>query len=1067
MTDNHITSFQQRQYYWLQNLDLESSAYTVPLLFTIEGRPDISALRQSYCDLVNTYDVLRMSYHPDKAGLTCIIGNNVSIELPLCKLSDTGNDSLMNEIVAFFDRPFDMKNGPLIRSILFQTESDSFIWCIAIQHSIADLRTKELICQYIGNRYRELNSGNPDSVIKGVSIDDYMNYAQKQNQWILSDAAFKMKEFWKKTLDGYPQNITLPLDYKRPAVLKLQGTVEQISFDLNMSNKIREFSKVNQVTPFLCLLTSYSVLLARLSCQEKIVLGIPFTNRREIENKDIIGCFVNILPIPVDLKEDVTMAECMKAIRQTMLLAHRNQELPAEIIINEVKNEPNTLDHNPVYQVGFTFEPMCSLSLDSCSVLQRYIHHGGSQLDMFATFWEEDNEIKGVFEYNNTLFTKSTVERWAHSFEYLVNNFIESPELPIHKISVTTTEENEMIDSFSVNNMQCISENESFIELFTRSVQKNSSKTAIRFNDRIVTYSELDMISNAVASHLSIDGIGPDQFVGVYMERSPEMLGAMIGIMKAGAAYLPIDPEFPQERIKFIAEDSRLMRVVTSEKFRNSEAFSSDKMIVINNIMLTSTVAVPAVVKISANSAAYMIYTSGSTGNPKGVIITNDNLSNFLMSMINEPGIKNSDIVMAITTISFDIHVLELLVPLVAGASIVLAPRECAIDGSALVKLLNDNSVTVMQATPTTWKMLCSEKWSGSPELLILSGGESLSNELAKQLIAKCKSLYNMYGPTETTVWSTIHKVTDASDQIPIGKPIANTTVVIKDAWGNRASIGCWGELLIGGSGVTRGYHNRDELTKDKFRVETALNNKPDRYYATGDICRMRADGLLECAGRIDNQVKYRGYRIELEEIENVIEKCPGIKNAAVIIHGEKNAALLVAFIVIDNSCKNIETEEIKKYMYQKLPDYMIPSRIISIEAMPLTPNRKVDRKALRTVAVSSEEKRAGSLKLTCDSVTEKKLAEIWTEKLKLDITETNVNFFDAGGNSMLLLLYRECIFTEMKVDIPTTFLLQYATIRSLADYLDSRQKTDTLQEKRERVLNQKRAMKSVARRMP
>jgi polyketide synthase PksJ len=387
--------------------------------------------------------------------------------------------------------------------------------------------------------------------------------------------------------------------------------------------------------------------------------------------------------------------------------------------------------------------------------------------------------------------------------------------------------------------------------------------------------------------------------------------------------------------------------------------------------------------------------------------------------------------------------------------------RECASNGAALKKLIDDYHVSIIQATPTTWKVLCAAGWEGNESLKILCGGEALSQDLAKKLLKRCKCLYNMYGPTETTVWSTFHNVTDATDIIPIGKPIANTIACVVDRWGNICSLGTWGELYIGGAGVSKGYHNREDLTKVKFPVTQLFCSSEQRFYSTGDICRLKNNGILECAGRLDNQIKVRGYRIELEEIEKVIETYPEVSNAAVIVYGEQDSAILVAFVVMQPG-KKFDSFKLKSFLVSKLPEYMVPVRFVTISSIPMTPNKKVDRKYLSTITIPKAEIENKDL---CKNEVEKKLIEIWTDILHLEVSSIDVNFFDAGGNSLLLLTYGDVLLKKMDLNISATTLFQYPTIRSLSQHLRTKGQSNSLAEKNERISLQRKALQAAANR--
>ncbi|MGE5670790.1 MAG: amino acid adenylation domain-containing protein, partial [Fibrobacterota bacterium] len=1038
-------SFQQRQFYLLQNLDPESSAYNIPLVFTIDGSLDIKRFEHTVVTLFSSIDILKSCIKSSNGLLETIPVKDVLTNLHYSDMSSSTPEQIFEYLDRFITKPFTMTDI-LYRTVLIKQEQDSYIWCLVLQHSISDLKTKEKLCELIGELYNNPSTHIPETV------SNYADYVKHQTSWLASDNAVSQKNYWQSVLDPVPKMLMLPVDIPRPSFLKFKGNVVYIEFDPDTTIQIKNCSAQNKVTPFLWLLTSYAIVLGKYANQDYFSIGVPFTNRRDDAFKETIGCFVNTLPVTIDLREPGTLLDLMGSIRKLMLLGHRNQEYPTELIIKNAVHKGSSLDANPVYQAGFTFEPFVKLTLNGCDVNQRYMHHGGSQLDLFATFWEENDCLSGVIEYNSTIYHEQTIERLAENFRHVVVQSLNNPQLNVHQADIVSRNERVLIDSFCKGREQLVSQDSDFVALFKKSVAAFKVKNAVTFLDKLVSYNELDKLSDKIAKRLLDSGIKANQFVGIFLDRSGVMLASIVGVLKAGAAYVPLDPQFPKDRIDFISTDASLAIILTEQKYYDSEVFKKELVINVDSIVNAPENCVFQAPSIQLTDAAYMIYTSGSTGKPKGVIITHGNLANFILSMLDDPGIREHDNILAITTISFDIHILELLVPLIAGSTIYIAPREAVSDPDSLIKLLSRNPITLMQATPTTWKMLNASGWKGHKGLTALTGGESLSKEVAGNLLSKCEKLYNMYGPTETTVWSTMTQITNKAPGITIGTPIANTSIRILDKWGKQVPIGCWGELLIGGDGVGIGYHNRPELNSERFiHLENTLIC--GKFYKTGDICRLLIDGNLECAGRVDNQVKIRGFRIELEEIENAIESISGVKNAAVIIRNEQNISILVAYINLKSSAE-LEIDAIRLLLQKRLPDYMIPSRFVFLESLPMTPNKKIDRNALQ--AFELPKNNSDKVTISTSTETENKITAIWVNKLFLSIRTPDDNFFDAGGNSLLILNYKDFLQAEFHCELSTTSLFQYTTIRSLAQYLNSSGKCETLQPKKDRVSLQK-----------
>jgi amino acid adenylation domain-containing protein len=570
-------------------------------------------------------------------------------------------------------------------------------------------------------------------------------------------------------------------------------------------------------------------------------------------------------------------------------------------------------------------------------------------------------------------------------------------------------------------------------ELFAEQAAKTPDAVAVIFDDKQLTYRELDVKSNQLAHHLRKLGVKADTLVGVCVERSLEMVIGLLGILKAGGAYVPLDPRYPKDRVEFVLKDAAAPVLLTQTSLAGDMP-SSAKTIRLDADWATIAAESGAKLESATKGAdlAYVIYTSGSTGVPKGVEIPHEALANFLQSMKTTPGLTAEDVLLAVTTISFDIAGLELFLPLITGAKLVVLSREDATDGFRLLHHLTAHNVTLLQATPATWRLLLDVQWPGSPKLKMLCGGEALPRDLADQLLAKGGELWNMYGPTETTVWSTLARV--MPDQpIHIGRPIANTNIFILDAQLNPTPIGVPGELHIGGMGLARGYHNREQLTAEKFIKDPFAKDPNARIYKTGDLARYLPDGNIEHLGRLDHQVKLRGFRIELGEIEQVLNQHPGIAASTVVARedspGDKR---LVAYVVNANGA--VKPSELREHLRTKLPDYMVPAAFVALDKLPLTPNGKVDRKALpkpEIEAVTDQSKFVAP-----STETEVALAKIWCDVLHLQKVGLNDNFFDIGGHSVLLLQVHARIGAVTSTKVSVAELFQYPTISALAQHL-------------------------------
>lgn len=580
-------------------------------------------------------------------------------------------------------------------------------------------------------------------------------------------------------------------------------------------------------------------------------------------------------------------------------------------------------------------------------------------------------------------------------------------------------------------------------DLFVQQVARNPEAVAVVFEQEIVSYRELHIRSNRLANRLRALGIGPDALVGICLERSAEMAVAILAVLKAGGAYLPLDPQYPRERIAFILEDSRAAVLITEEGFLGTFPGNPTSVICLHRdreLLLQESAELPACSATSEN-LAYVIYTSGSTGKPKGVEVTHRSVVNFLASMQREPGLSELDRLLAVTTLCFDIAGLEFYLPLTTGGCVVVAPQAVLADGDSLAQLIRESKITVMQATPVTWRLLLESGWNASPGFKILCGGETIPRELANRLLATGAEVWNLYGPTETTIWSTVHRVDSRPGSVPIGKPIANTQIYVLDDQQRMVSAGVAGEIYIGGDGLARGYLHRAELTAERF-VQNPFASE-GKLYRTGDLARWLPDGNLEYIGRADHQVKLHGFRIELGEIENAIEQVPQVRQAVVIVREDApNDQRLTAYVALHDRA-NIDGKDLRAVISSRLPQYMLPSQWVFLNEFPLTANRKVDRRALP----APENDAAGS-SLSAPPTTEYeiKVAEIWQELLNRKRVGINDNFFDLGGDSLLVAQLQSRLRKQLNCQISLVELFQRTTVFAIASYLEARKKVDTLE---------------------
>jgi amino acid adenylation domain-containing protein len=683
------------------------------------------------------------------------------------------------------------------------------------------------------------------------------------------------------------------------------------------------------------------------------------------------------------------------------------------------------MSYNPVFQTMFSYQnyPMSPVGNDDITFKPEWIGRAAAQFDFAFFLWDQGGEIEGVVEFSTELFSRTTMEQLASRYISLLESLTNAPENRIGEFPLITKAERQTIISTWNATNRLFQDSLCLHELITRQAQEIPESIAIKFEDISLSYRELDEQSNALAHILREAGVVAEMPVGIMTQRSAGMILSQLAILKAGGAYVPLDPNYPPERIAFMLEDASITVVITESAVANLPQTVKTR-ILLDTIDLASVLynKAPLTPLSGPDNAAYIIYTSGSTGKPKGVVIQHRSVVNFACSMVQEPGINSQDAVLALTTISFDISILELLVPLTAGAKVIIVSREVATDGIMLAKKISEEGITVMQGTPSTWRLLLSGGWSGAAELKALCGGEAFPPDLFKELYPKVGSVWNMYGPTETTVWSTCCRLTDTDTTISIGKPIANTCIYILDKFLNPVPVGLTGELYIGGQGVARCYLNRTELTDQRFIPDPFVSEPHAKMYATGDLARWLHNGTIECLGRIDAQVKIRGFRIELGEIENCISSYPGVRQSAALCKEFSPGDIRLLLYYVLHTAGSITASDLRKHLRSFLPDYMIPQHFIELETMPLTPSGKIDRKALQPpIEIAGSNSSVKTLPATPGELY---LATVWKEVLGIDKVHTADTFFDLGGHSLLSIQVISRIKAETGVDVQPRSLM-------------------------------------------
>jgi len=995
-------SFAQQRLWFLHELEPQSAAYNLAGALDLRGDLDVDALESALTAIVGRHESLRTAFRREEGQPVQVVLPPSSVTLQRMDLSAGGErrgrlDALIAEEIA---RPFDLESGSLLRASLYDLGDRERVLLFVAHHIVSDGWSMGVFARELTALYASFAAG-AEPALPTLPIR-YTDYAWWQREWLNGDALRSELEHWRARLDGAPRVLDLPNDRPRPPVETHRGDRLSGTFPGELGSALTALGRREGATLFMTLLAAFYVLLSRHAGQQDLLVGSPVANRDRAETESLIGFFANTLVLRGDLRGDPTFVELLKRVRDMCFDAYAHQEVPFERLVEELRPERD-LARNPIFQVMFALQnvPESRLRLEGLEVSGRDLPRRAAQLDLTLFMRESEDGLHGSFEYATDLFDKRTIERLGERFRVLLEGIVADPAQRVSALPLLTPQE--WADERSWNSTPCDLPSTCVHEVVRERAVAVPHRVAVECGEGSLTFGELEERAERLARVLRRQGVGPGVLVGVYMERGLDMLVALLGVWKAGGAYVPLDPGFPPDRLAYMVEDSGAALLLTQTGLEASVPTRAAPAIAVDGTALQSEPAVAGGLGSERGARpddlAYVIYTSGSTGRPKGVAITHRALLNLLLSMGREPGLAESDVLLSVTTLSFDIAALELFLPLLVGARVYVASRDDVTDARRLIALLRQLGVTVMQATPVTWRMLIESGWEGSPGLKVLCGGEAMPRDLAEELLKRSSEVWNVYGPTETTVWSSMAQVESGVGPVSIGRAIANTQMWVLDDSLERLPVGIPGELYIGGTGLARGYWDRPDLTAEKF-VPDPLSEEPGRrLYRTGDLARWLPDGRIECLGRIDHQVKVRGFRIELGEIEAVLRDCPGIGEAVVLAQqGVDGDQRLLAFLT-GEAAAPVSVTELREQLRQTLPGYMVPSSFTFVDRLPLTPNGKVDRRAL---AGHDGARTDDEVRLPPRTEMERLVAEVWGELLGIEAIGVRDNFFNLGGHSLL-----------------------------------------------------------------
>lgn len=1020
----------QKRLFMLQNFEAENIGYNISGALVIEGQLHKEKFEEAFQKLIERHEAFRTSFEIQQEEVIQKIHNTVKFQLSHFESEEEEVEALIKNFVA----PFELNKAPLFRAGLIRVEEEKHILMLDMHHIIADGTSMGIIIK----EFTKLYEGDSLSKLK----IQYKEYATWQIEQMRSKAMDTHKDYWLQRFKEEIPVLNIYSDNSRASVQNFQGDTLHFKIEKELTAKVKALAKNTESTVYMILLAAYNVLLSKYSNQEDIVIGSPIAGRNHEDFKEIIGMFVNTLPMRNFPKGEKTFKEFLEEVKENALQAYEHQDYPFDELVDQLKLQRDP-SRNPLFDVMFAMQNMDipEIQIKDLLFTSYPFHNKIAKFDMSLYASEIEEVLDFQLEYSTMLYSRETVQRLTKSLIQIMDQIVDAPKVLLSDIDILSEEEKNFLIFEKANKSKISVEEKTIHQRFEAQAERTPNNIALIFENRTLTYKELNEKANGLARVLREKGVKAGSIVGLMVERSFEMIIGLLAIMKAGGAYLPIDTEYPQERISYMLEDSKATILLTQKDFSTSYHFQGQCIDVKDETLYEGgTDNLECINKVE--DLIYVIYTSGSTGMPKGVMLEHKNLINLMDFQLTQSDIDFSNKVLQFAMISFDVSFQEIFSTLLSGGELYLINKEMRNDIEKLFNFIKEKKIEVLFFPTAFLKFIMSEKeyiekFPGNSKHIITAGEQLLISEGFKKYLQENKVLlHNHYGPTEAHVVSTL--TIDSQGSIPsvpsIGKPIGNTSIYITDAFQRLKPIGVVGELYIAGESVGRGYLNKPELTVEKFMPDPF--NKGRRMYKTGDLARWRSDGNLEFLGRIDDQVKIRGHRIETSEIEIQLLKHVAIKEAVVVAkEDESGANELLAYIV---SNEGLSALEIRAYLLQSLPEYMIPSYFINLEKMPLTPNGKVDKKALPKFNGTME---ACKKLVAPTSELEKKLAQIWSEILKVKDIGITENFFELGGHSLRATILLSKIHKELEVEIPLKEMFKTPTIEGLATYIEKIEK--------------------------
>jgi amino acid adenylation domain-containing protein len=1034
--DQVVLSFSQERMWFMHELAPESSAYNVPLAIRLRGLLDTATLQRAFARVVERHEILRTRFiktSESAMGEVVSVGTPHIKEVHLSQGEGIGSETVLHRHLAkVTGEPFRLDECPLWRAQVIHLGKEDAVLLIVMHHIVSDQWSFAELGKELAAHYSAVQTG-AESSLAGIPIQ-YADYASWHRGWFEGERRTNELAYWSRRLDGL-EPLPLNNDFPRPRSQSFRGSVLRIPLDPDHIAALRKLGAAHDASLSMVLIAALNVLLHRHTGKTDVAIGVPIANRHHLASENLIGTFVNTLVFRTDLEGEPDFRTVLSRVREVSLEAFAHQDMPFELLVRELAARPGG-NRQPLFNVMFNMvnSRARDCQFEGLTWSRVDFDRASTQFDLtFVADFLYDHAI--AIEYSSDLFSPETIKRMGEHFEQILRAAVVDQSTCVGMLPMLGEAERMALNSWSLGMAEVLSAR-SVVEWVARGLQPSSQKAAVVFGNEQLTHLELHEASNRLARVLRQRGIARGTRVGVCLPRSHELVVTLLAILKSGAAYVPLDPDYPSQRLIHQIDDADLALLVAQSSVV-LESEQPPRLLLDEErslIAATSSDPLEADPRHDARSEdpAYVIYTSGSTGRPKGVAVPHRALVNLLASMARAPGLTAQDRLLAVTTPSFDIAALELFLPLGMGGTVVIASEAQATDGRALAEVMAREKITVLQATPSRWHLLIDAGWAASPQLKALVGGEPLTPSLASQLLARCAEVWNMYGPTETTVWSSCWQVSSHAVQaIDLGRPVMNTSIQVLDKHLQPCPIGVPGEIYIGGLGVALGYYKRPELTAERFIAQHgAPNSENARIYRTGDRGRWRQDGSLEHGGRLDDQIKLRGFRVELGEVETNLLNHPNVARAVVTVREDLPGQVrLVAYVVPEEFMPS--RDELRQHLRQWLPDHMVPGLFVELASIPVLPNGKTNRKALPIPP--SNQRGEGVVLVPPRNITESAIWKAWQETLQLENFSIHDNFFDLGGHSILAVGVTSRIEAALGSPCPLALLFEHPTVADLA----------------------------------